>query len=83
MNMPIKTFWLLNSCIDRIHAQDDMRSLTVSSASQSSEGSQEFRSQLLLELGTVVSVDQELEVSKDGQSNLAGFAELKALSLMA
>lgn len=83
MAVPIKSFWMLNAGIDRINAQDDMRSLTVASVSQNGEASQEYREKLVLEVGNIVTVDAQPEVEvEEGQSNLAGFAELKALSAM-
>jgi hypothetical protein len=54
MNLPIKAFWMLSRNIDRIKAQEDMRSLTVAACSQgSAEAAQSYRESLVIEIGTI------------------------------
>ena len=82
--MPLKTFWLMNRNIDRIQAKKDMRSLSVSIASQAMAGdSKQFREALVIEAGTIVKLEGEsddvanpLEVKRDE----AGFAELRMMA---
>lgn len=70
----IKTFWLMSGNVDRIQAQEDMRSLTVSASSQSGEGAKVYRDQLVIETGTVVKVERVHERDE------AGFQRLKELA---
>jgi hypothetical protein len=84
--LPVKTFWLMNGNIDRIQAQKDMRTLTVTSAAQSpGEAAKELRQRLIVEAGTIVKVEGD-SVATGGRPYVheerdeAGFAELKELS---
>lgn len=77
--LPLRTFWLMNTNIDRIQAQADLRSLSVANMAQAQEDSaREFRQRLVVETGTIVKLeaDSPLHATRDE----AGFAELKALS---
>lgn len=60
--------------IDRIQAQRDMRTLSISASAQGEESAKQFRQMLVDEVGTIVKVQQIHE--RDEQ----GFQELKALS---
>lgn len=77
MALPIKTFWLMNSSIERISAQKDLRSLTVAVCGQGSEAAQEYRQRLILEVGTIVKLDSN---PMNAVRDEAGFAELKKLA---
>jgi hypothetical protein len=57
MNLPIKTFWMLNSNVERISAQKDMRSLTVAVCGQDGEASQSYKESLIAEVGTIVKLE--------------------------
>lgn len=55
LSLPIRIFWVLAGCVDRLRAQDQIELLDVSSASQamgSSEGLKEFRAHLIERIGT-------------------------------
>lgn len=79
MRLPIKTFWLMHANIDRIKAQEDMRSLTVSIGAQAGgEAVKSIRQQLIVEAGTIVKAAPADPL--DAQRDEKGFAELKALS---
>lgn len=84
MALPIKTFWLMNSNIERIEAQRDLRKLTVANAAQSQEGSENCRQRLIVEAGTIVKLEGGPQ--RGGRPYVheerdeAGFAELKELS---
>lgn len=79
MTTQLKTFWFLNSCIDRIQAQSDMRGLMLATVSQSPEASRAHRDNLVIEVGAIVGVDKKQEAETKGESNLAGFSELRSL----
>jgi hypothetical protein len=54
LSVPISFFWQLHINIDRIQAQQDMRGLTlINCAFNGGEPAQEFRKQLILEIGEV------------------------------
>ena len=72
--LPIKTFWLMSNSVERIMAQKDMRTLTVSTCSQNGEAANECRQQLVLEIGTIAKAEEIQELDS------AGLAELKELS---
>lgn len=83
MALPLKTFWLMSGNVDRVMAQSDMRALTVSVCGQAGEAAKEYRARLVIEIGTIVKVEQT-ETSKplpyDATRDEAGFAELRMLS---
>lgn len=79
MNLPIRTFWLMNSNIDRILAQQDMRSLSVAVCGQGgAEAAQEYRKRLVIEVGTIVKLEENpiLEAVRDEE----GFEALKTMT---
>ena len=82
MNLPIKTFWLMNSSINRILAQRDMRDLTVAMCCQGSEAANDYREKLILEVGTVALVkDGSASVlAANSERDVAGFEELRAMA---
>lgn len=82
MNLPIRTFWLMNGNIVRLMAEKDLRATDVQLARHGGEGREAIRKNLTLELGNVgkVAVEESpLEAERDEQ----GFAELKALAALA
>ena len=80
MGMPIKTFWMLNQNVDRLLAQRDMRSLTVAVSGQSSQESfDSCRKALILEVGTIVKMEEN--PIRDAVRDEEGFAELKEMAL--
>lgn len=78
MSLPIKTFWMLNSNIERIQAQKDMRALTVAVCGQGSEAAKSYRETLVVEIGTVVKLEESnpLKAVRDE----AGFQALRDLA---
>jgi hypothetical protein len=77
MATPIKTFWFMNQCIDRIQAQKDMRSLSVAVCGQGGgAAAQEYRKQLVIEQGDVFKLKVDpLNAERDEE----GFAALKSM----
>jgi len=77
MGLPIKTFWMLNNNIERVQAQKDMRALTVAVCSQGSEAAQSHRETLVIEVGTIVKLDENpLKAVRDE----VGFQALRDLA---
>lgn len=77
MDLPIKTFWLMSNNIERISAQQDLRSLTVAVCGQGGEAAHEHRQRLILEVGTIVKLDSN---PMNAVRDEAGFEELKKLT---
>ena len=75
----MKTFWFMNSAIDRIQAQQDMRSLTVANYGQATaESATQFRQHLLTEQGAVVTTEQASPLLAPRDD--AGFDALKRMA---
>lgn len=41
MNLPVRAFWVMNQNVDRLRAEEDLRQIQVSVATQSQESYQE------------------------------------------
>lgn len=79
MELPIRTFWLMSSCVNRVQAEFDMRALSVLASSQSGEGFSKYRKQLVLEISMGHSTDStpaEYDTTRDQE----GFNELKLMA---
>ena len=77
--MPVRTFWFMNSNIDRIQAQKDMRSLTVAVCGQGGgEAAQEFRQRLVIEAGTVVKL--KFDPIREAVRDEEGFSALREMA---
>lgn len=51
MNLPVRAFWAMNRNIDRLRAEEDLRSITVGIAAQSEEAYQKISERLINERG--------------------------------
>lgn len=83
--MPVTRFWMMQRNIDRIAAEESIKSLTVSASSQSGEGYKKGMEDLRKQLGDIV-VYRHAQVSAGPQENeegpdRAGIAMLKAMSM--
>jgi hypothetical protein len=78
MNVPIKTFWLMNYNIGRILALKDMRSLTVAVCGQSGEAASDHRQQLVIEAGTAVKL--KIDPIAEAKRDEIGFQALKEMA---
>lgn len=78
MEVPIKTFWLMNFNIGRIQAQEDMRSLTVAVCGQGSEAAEDHRKRLVIEAGTAVKLKDDAVLCE--KRDETGFATLKEMA---
>ena len=79
MNLPIMTFWFMNAQICRIRAESDIRSLGIAGSSQSSESITEFRKNLDIEFGDIVTFDSDL-IPDFGVLDVQGLADLKLMT---
>jgi hypothetical protein len=77
MRLPVRVFWMLNSTVGRLLAEEDIRHMQVTSSAQSVDGFKSKSESLLIEMG---------EMFKSGESALIhaerdeiGFAELKMM----
>jgi hypothetical protein len=79
MVMPVRAFWLMNSNIDRIQAQKDMRSLTVAVCGQGGgEAAQSFRQRLVIEAGEVVKL--KFDPIREAVRDEEGFSALREMA---
>lgn len=77
--MPVRTFWFMNSNIDRVQAQKDMRSLTVAVCGQGGgEAAQTFRERLVIEAGTVVKL--KFDPIREAVRDEEGFSALRNMA---
>jgi len=74
LSLPIRTFWRMHSNINRIRAEDNLRTLQVAVASQS-EGVAKYRDHLVVELGKTTEVDPIASAYRDHE----GIAKVAAL----
>lgn len=73
LELPIRTFWFMNMCINRLEAESNLRDLDTGLASQvGGEHFDQFRNSLVLEMGSIV-VAEEVAPKLDR----AGLASLK------
>ena len=63
MSLPIRTFWLMSSNINRLFAERDMRLLSVFVAANNSEGMSDKIKELTQELGSVTRFEETLDVN--------------------
>ncbi len=76
--VPIKTFWFMNQCIDRIEAHKDMRSLSVAVCGQGGgQAAQQHRERLVIEAGDVIKV--KFDPIKTAVRDDEGFKALKEM----
>lgn len=78
--LPLKTFWAMHRNIDRIEARDDQRRLALGIVSQSTpETVATYRQALVLEAGTIVRMDDEVNPML-ARRDEEGFAELRKMA---
>lgn len=80
MSLPIRAFWLMNSCVGRLLAEKDLRSLVVQQGRHGGELMTEIREHLTVEMGDVGKL--EINDPRNAERDQAGFDELKTLSAM-
>lgn len=75
--MPIGQFWLMNDCIERIRAEEDLRGFAVVNRAQGAEGGGKYLQDLRKSMGNFFVLDEEDVV--DAERDEAGISELKML----
>ena len=80
LETPIRRFWFMNGCIERIMAQLDLRALTVAAASQSGEGAKQYREKLCLDMGEIYVMNEFYDAPPVSKRDEAGFQALKDMS---
>ena len=79
MGMPLRTFWFMNSNIERIQAQKDMRSLTVAVCGQGGgEAARTFRERLVIEAGSAVKL--KFDPIREAVRDEEGFSALREMA---
>lgn len=76
MSLGILQFWFMNSCIDRIRAESDMRGLRVAAVAAHGSGFKDFAKSLEMELGSVMKQSRVLNDERDE----AGIQKLRAMT---
>lgn len=76
----MKRFWLAHECVDRISAQQDMRTLTVSAVSQSGEAASDYRRRLIVEVGEVAKMSTAAVIDESAQRDEGGASALKFMA---
>ena len=77
--MPIRAFWLMNSNIERVQAQKDMRSLTVAVCGHvGGDAATKHREKLVIELGEVVKLKSD--PIREAVRDEAGFQALREMA---
>ena len=78
MDMPIRRFWLFAGNVDRIMAQKDLRALLIGASVQTSEGGKTHQNRLVIELGTIQTVNDTSQLFEERDE--AGFRELMLMA---
>ena len=73
LDLPLRTFWLMSSSINRISAENDIRALSIAGAAGSSEGYKGANEALRAEMGPVVKRTEDTE-AREGLNKLKGLA---------
>lgn len=80
----MRRFWFMNSCIQRIQAESDLRMLTVSAMAQSSgDAAKNYHERLTLSIGDVYTFSdnfQRIEDLPNAKRDQAGFDDLKRMA---
>lgn len=78
LEMPVTRFWLLHRSVDRIAAEESIRSAMIGASVQSGDGLSALLTDLRKQMGTVVDMDQ-VAVAMEAKLDKQGFAALKNL----
>ena len=58
LRMPVRRFWAMESCIGRVSAAQDFRTISVNQAQMSEEAARKVQEKLTLELGETQKIDR-------------------------
>ena len=73
LDLPLRTFWLMSTNVNRIAAENDIRRLSVAGGAGSSDAFKGANEALRAEMGVVVKRREE-EVARDGLNTLKSLA---------
>lgn len=77
LSLPVRVFWMLNVSINRLMAEEDLRSISVAMMSQSSEGFEAKNKNLVIEMGEMFIAEDQSPLNDVRDED--GFAELKLM----
>jgi hypothetical protein len=75
--MPIRQFWLMNDCIERIRAEEDLRSFTVANRAQAGKQANDYLQHMQKSVGKTF----VLEVENQPERDEAGINDLKRMAM--
>lgn len=52
--LPIRTFWFMNGCVNRLEAESGLRDMEILAGVQTSDGYEAVRSNLVSQMGTLM-----------------------------
>lgn len=79
MELPVQTFWAMNSNVGRLLAETDLRNLSVGVSTQSEDNFKSTRETLMKEMGEMFKTNiNPLAAERDEE----GFQELKTLAAL-
>lgn len=77
--MPIRRFWLLHKNVDRLAAEESIRTATIGASVQSGEGMQTLMAGLKTQMGKVAVIDEAARANSE-QLDRTGLHALKAIN---
>lgn len=78
--MRISTFWMMHRNIDRLQAEDDLRTINLLGSAHTGDGITKVIDQLQKQLGTVVKVDEGKAAIKHAKLDRSGLEKLRRIS---
>ena len=66
LDMPVRRFWLMNSNIQRIQAEFDLRKMSVVASAQDGKAYEQYRKTLVIEIGDVTITNQKEGLDRAG-----------------
>lgn len=82
MILPIRAFWMMNSNVNRMLAEKDLRALSVAIGGQGGESAKHIKEHLIIEMGVVAKVNNSADANAEAERDQQGFDELRILSAL-
>lgn len=79
MHLPVRTFWFMSDCVDRIQSQHDQRQIKAVNSAQGGEEAQRYFEALSKSVGRVFVID-EVAVAMNAERDEEGFNELRSMA---
>lgn len=80
MAMPIRAFWFVSGCVERLQAGHDRRALVVANHAAGQESAQELMERLAEQSPEPVKLTVEAVIEASSQRDEAGVSRLKAMA---